>query len=179
MKRRTPFNLLLPDQAIWFYYCIPFTIKGILPFFILFFVLSCHPISSNTTPMDDKKKTNKTLSKNKTPQTSESGKTILTGPIIRKKFQKKNGKYSDKEELYLRASVQDYFIKFCSSHVKKEALESYLKETKLPDVMGDKVVSLEVEIVRDGFLDICDFSLDQMPQSRKGDFINVSRIVSK
>ncbi len=135
----------------------------------IFTMLACQPTGQNNTNMSNE---------NKKTQLSADGKTILTGPIIRKKFLKKNNKVTDREELYLRTSVTDYFIKFCKSKVSLETLEKHLEQSDLPDVMGDKIVSLEVEIIRNGELDNCDPpSLEIQVQSRMGDYILVNSIV--
>ena len=136
-------------------------------------LLACNPACSYQTEMSDK---NNKHPQNKKTLTSEAGRTILTGPIVSKNFIMKNGKSTDKVEYYLRASVQDYFIKFCESKVSKETLESYLKQADLPDIMGDKVVSLEVEIIREGSWDICESSLENQQKSRIGDYIIVHSI---
>jgi len=112
-------------------------------------------------------------------QQSESGRTILTGPIIGKKFILKNRQYSEQEELYLRASVQYYFIKFCTREVSREMLEYYLNNEATANIVGDKIASLEVEIVKQGSWDICDPELEDVQQSRMGDYIKVFNIIGK
>ncbi len=65
--------------------------------------------------------------------------------IVEKTFVNKGGKITDYKELYLRCSVQDYFIKLCESKVSKEELMKHL----------DKGVTVHVEI-REGMWDHCD-----------------------
>ncbi len=111
----------------------------------------------------------------KTKQTSSAGKTILTGPLVSKAFVLKNGKKTDKEELYLRASVQDYFIKFCESKVSQKELEKHLKTVTQTDPMGDKIVSLAVDIINKGEWDNCE-GADMQVQSRIGTYIIIHSI---
>lgn len=65
--------------------------------------------------------------------------------IVEKVFVNKGGKVTNYKELYLRCSVQDYFIKLCESKVSKEELMKYV----------DKGVTVHVEI-REGMWDHCD-----------------------
>ena len=43
---------------------------------------------------------------------SEDEKYIISAPLVIKNFVKKNGVTTDKGEVFLQRSVQDYFIKF-------------------------------------------------------------------
>jgi len=102
---------------------------------------------------------------------STDGKIIISAPIVSKPFVKKNGEPTDRTELYIRRSIQDYFIKFCESEVTREALEDHLSS-----INGFvKAVSLEVEF-RKGEWDVCDENLAQ--QSRIGEYIVIHRIVN-
>ncbi len=69
-------------------------------------------------------------------------------------------------ELYFRASIQDYFIKFCESKITKEDLEPFV----------NKVISAHVEI-KNGNWDICPDDLQEM-QSRVGPYIIIKEIKS-
>ena len=111
--------------------------------------------------------------KRKTP--SPDGKLIITGPIIRRPTKDKRGRPTGLEEFYLRASVQDYYIKFCESEVSKESFLLHLGEEPINEQIGlPPVMSLEVEIC-DGNWDICP---DDPPEaaSRIGTYIVIKRI---
>lgn len=71
-------------------------------------------------------------------------------------FSNKIGEESDIKELYLRCSVQDYFIKFCESAVTREELEPYI----------NKGIKIKMNVV-DGNWDICPDDFQDM-QSRTG-----------
>ncbi|MFK7799311.1 MAG: hypothetical protein AB8E82_17810 [Aureispira sp.] len=97
-------------------------------------------------------------------------KYILTAPIVSKNFVKKNGAPSSNKEIYIQRSIQDYYIKFCESKIKREVLEDYLaNKTGLM-----KVVTLEVEL-KNGYWDICDENF--MQQSRMGEYMIIHRII--
>jgi hypothetical protein len=98
------------------------------------------------------------------------GFSIISAPIVRKKFVKKNGQTTDWEELYVRRSVQDYFIKFCESDVSREEMESHLAANNSPI----KMLKLKVEF-RTGEWDNCEEALEV--QSRVGDYIIIHSIV--
>jgi len=76
--------------------------------------------------------------------------------LIEVSFTNKMGVDSDVKELYLRCSVQDYFIKFCESKVTREELEPLVNT-------GIKV---KMKIM-DGNWDICPDDFQNM-QSRVG-----------
>ena len=103
-------------------------------------------------------------------QSTEDGKSIISAPVISKNFIKKTGEVSDQKELYIRRSIQDYYIKFCESEITREALEEHLA-----GMNGTfKVVSLEIEF-REGVWDTCDEDLSQ--QSRMGQYVIIYRII--
>ena len=81
-----------------------------------------------------------------------------------KPFVIKNGVETDQMELYLRCSIQDYFIKLCESNVAREDLELYL----------NKGITVEMEIV-DGEWDRCPG--DPVVQSRIGKYVTIKSIV--
>ncbi|NOQ75526.1 MAG: hypothetical protein GQ574_26185 [Crocinitomix sp.] len=91
----------------------------------------------------------------------DPGNFIISGHIVEKDFVKKNGQSSGLTELYFRASVQDYFIKFCESKITKKDLEPFI----------DKIVTVHAEI-RDGNWDICEDDPQEM-QSRIGAYLVV------
>lgn len=89
---------------------------------------------------------------------------IYNCQLIEKEFVNKGGKMPGFKELYLRCSVQDYFIKFCESNVTKKDLEPYI----------NKGISVEVE-VKDGMWDHCSENLAEV-QSRMGPYIIIKKI---
>ena len=89
---------------------------------------------------------------------------IYNCQLIEKEFINKGGKATGIKELYLRCSVQDYFIKLCESNVSKKELTPYL----------DKGISVEVEI-KDGLWDHCSDNIAEV-QSRMGDYIVIKSI---
>jgi len=85
--------------------------------------------------------------------------------LIEKEFENKIGKPGGFKELYLRCSVQDYFIKICESKVTAEQLKKYLNN-------GIKV---EMEI-KNGSWDICEYTLEPQ-QSRIGAYVVITKII--
>jgi hypothetical protein len=101
----------------------------------------------------------------------QSAKTeIITVPVVRKKFVKKNTKITDYDEYYLQRSIQDYFIKFCESKVTRKEIESALKKVKGPI----KTLTLKVEF-KEGFWDSCEEGV--MVQSRTGEYVVIMEIM--
>jgi len=92
---------------------------------------------------------------------SNSGTT--TCQLTEKPFIIKNGVESDIMELYLRCSVQDYFIKLCESDVTAEELKKHLNDG----------ITVEMEI-KDGEWDKCQG--DAQMQSRIGTYVTISAI---
>lgn len=87
-----------------------------------------------------------------------------TGEIVEKTFVKKNGELGNFTELYFRASVQDYYIKFCESAVTREDLTPFI----------GKVISVDAEIVKGNF-DTCQGEED--PQdSREGYYLVIKAL---
>lgn len=119
-------------------------------FFIILLITACH----NTEEMN----------KNHEKKPQDPNKMILTGPLVEKPFYKKNGEKADFTELYLRASIQDYFIKFCESNVGRSAVEPFI----------DQVISVQGEI-KNGNWDICPADPSEM-QSRIGPYIIIQSI---
>jgi hypothetical protein len=110
---------------------------------------------------------------------SMSGDTmVLHCQLVEKEFYKKNGKPAGFTELYLRASVQDYFIKLCESNVTKEDFAPYLhKDTDNKeelDLRIPKGISVQV-ILSEGEWDIC--AGDPEMQSRIGMYAAVLKIL--
>ena len=134
--------------------------SSFLAIFFVFCTLSC---------VTQKKES---MKKNKVHDISTGeGKYIITAPIVFKSFIKKNGEASDKKELYIQRSIQDYYIKFCESKVTREELEKQL--SKINGLI--KALTLEVEY-RNGDWDICDENM--MQQSRVGKYIIIHRIIA-
>jgi hypothetical protein len=108
---------------------------------------------------------NSTMEKHNKEPLSDS-KNILGGILVEHPFTSKNGETSEIMELYLRCSVQDYFIKFCESEVTPDQLKPFL----------DKSVTLEIEM-KDGEWDNC-LTEDLHVQSRTGKYLAVKGIVN-
>ncbi len=85
--------------------------------------------------------------------------------LIEKEFTNKGGKVTEYKELYLRCSIQDYFIKICEGNVTAEQLKPYINS------------GIEVEMeIRDGMLDHCDDNV-AYAQSRTGTYIIIKKII--
>jgi hypothetical protein len=113
------------------------------------------------------------MSKNKTPDIiSGNNKQVISAPLISKDFIKKNGDKTKRKEIYIRRSIQDYFIKFCESKVSYEALQKHLPKTEFEI----KTVKLEVEF-REGNWDVCDEK--KGVQSRTGPYVVIHRLIEK
>ena len=93
-----------------------------------------------------------------------SNSSRTTCQLIEKPFIIKNGVESDIMELYLRCSVQDYFIKVCESNVTVNELRKYL----------NKGITVEMQI-KEGKLDKCEG--DGEVQSRIGIYVTISEII--
>ena len=95
---------------------------------------------------------------------------LITAPIVKKNFVNKAGRTTDHIEYYIQQSIQDYFVKFCESHVSIKELNE-----KLENIEGDiKVLQLEVEM-RDGHWDICDGNHEI--QSRIGEYMVILKVL--
>jgi len=99
----------------------------------------------------------------------------VSGLIVKKEFIKKNRNSANFEQLYFRLSRGDFFIKFCESNVTQEELENHLNQPNVPEVLGDKSVTLEVKIIN-GAWDICPGEFPEA-QSRIGEYVIIHRIV--
>lgn len=86
----------------------------------------------------------------KTKSLSDDGHMLVTAPVIEKEVYSKRGEPTGRKELYLRLSMQDFYIKFCESKVKREDLQPMVT-TDLEDM---KTAQFEIEI-RDGNWDQC------------------------
>lgn len=87
---------------------------------------------------------------------------VINVPIVEKPFYNKAGKKMDFTEFYIQQSVQDYFIKFCESLVKRDELEKELSRIDSPI----KTLTLKV-VFKEGSWDRCD---DDKLQSRVGKY---------
>lgn len=86
--------------------------------------------------------------------------------LVEKSFINKGGKVTDYKELYLRCSVQDYFIKICESDVTVDDLKPYI----------NKGISVEAEVIDDGYWDHCEANLAAV-QSRMGTYMVIKKII--
>jgi hypothetical protein len=85
--------------------------------------------------------------------------------LIEKEFINKGGKITSYKELYLRCSIQDYFIKICAGNVNAEQLKPYIN------------AGIEVEMeIREGMLDHCSDNLAHV-QSRIGTYAVIKKII--
>ena len=82
--------------------------------------------------------------------------------VVKKGFVGKDGEPTMSNELYLRCSVQDYFIKFCESEVSSKEVMLYLNDG----------ITIEME-VREGDWDAC---TDFPTQSRIGTYAVIKKI---
>ncbi len=126
-------------------------VKSILFLFLgILFLFSCETVKK--TAESEKKKL------------QDADKFSISGQVVEKDFIKKNGQSGGYSELYFRASIQDYFIKFCESSVTRKDLEPYV----------DKSITVHAEIV-DGYWDICPNDPTEM-QSRMGEYMLIKGI---
>ena len=93
---------------------------------------------------------------------NESGATNCQ--LIEKEFTNKAGKIETHKELYLRCSIQDYFIKICEGNVTYEELKPYL----------NKGINVKMEI-REGMWDHCEEN-PSYAQSRTGTYVIIKSI---
>ena len=101
-------------------------------------------------------------------QKTMSHNQILSGQLVKKEFVNKGGKSTGVFEYYLRASIQDYFIKFCESEVSKADIDA---------LKIDEFDTFQVEaVIMDGNWDICPDDPAEM-QSRIGKYIKIIRII--
>lgn len=96
----------------------------------------------------------------------DSNAKYTTCQLIEKEFVNKGGKVTEYKELYLRCSIQDYFIKLCESNVDVKTLRKYL----------NKSISVEIEIRDDGMWDICTDD-PAYAQSRTGAYVVIKKII--
>lgn len=96
---------------------------------------------------------------------SDPNNPTYSGLIVEKEFYKKNGEPAGFTELYFRASIQDYFIKFCESEVTRKDLEPYI----------DQAITVKAE-VNEGNWDICP-SDTQEQQSRIGYYMMIKSVL--
>ncbi len=135
-----------------------------LKLFLLTSVILSISFSCSNQKIDEDNSEKNGTSMTKSPQ--DPDKFVITGHILEKEFIIKNGVSSGIMELYFRASIQDYFIKFCESKITKEDLEPFV----------NKVISAHVEI-KNGNWDICPDDPQEM-QSRVGPYIIIKEIKS-
>ena len=88
-----------------------------------------------------------------------------TCQLIEKEFINKIGKSTGVKELYLRCSIQDYFIKICESNITYKELKPYL----------NKGIEVEME-VKKGVFDKCSTDIENV-QSRTGTYVIIKKII--
>jgi len=109
------------------------------------------------------------MSQVKTRTVSSDGFMIITAPVVEKEFISPKGESNGIIELYLRLSMQDFFIKFCESKVSEEELKKYISE----DPKDFRVGKFEIEI-REGAWDHCD---EVVSNSRIGSYVVIMTIL--
>ena len=127
--------------------------KTIIPIILVLLILGCSSTKENNTQ-------DLNLGKEK----SISNSQITTCQLIEKEFVNKGGKITEYKELYLRCSIQDYFIKLCDSKVSRKDLEPYI----------GKGISVKMEI-KDGMWDHC-YPNPAYAQSRMGTYVTILSI---
>jgi hypothetical protein len=107
----------------------------------------------------------------KTPnEKTERGTYIISAPIVYKNSMSKRNEVMEFKDVYIRRSIQDYYIKFCESMISRNELERHLNK-----ISGDiKALTLEVQF-REGEWDICEG--DPIMQSRIGQYVIIYRVV--
>lgn len=93
----------------------------------------------------------------------DPNRSYTTCQLIEKEFINKGGKVTEYKELYLRCSIQDYFIKICESNVDAKTLRKYI----------NKSISVEMEI-KEGNWDICTDD-PAYAQSRGGTYVVIKK----
>lgn len=134
---------------------------------IIICLISCRPLIKNETEM---------IKKIETKKTSSDDKEIISGLIVKKAFVNKIGKTGGFKEFYFRASIQDYFIKFCESKISKTEIENYINKNYKNDILDDSPITLEVKIIKNGLWDICEGDIQEQ-QSRVGNYMIIYRII--
>ncbi len=89
----------------------------------------------------------------------------MYGEIVEKPYVLKNGVQSAVSELFFRASVQDYFIKFCESSVTRSQVAPYIGQG----------ITLAAN-VQEGEWDKCPVDSLYEVQSRMGYYITIDSI---
>ena len=103
-------------------------------------------------------------------QAADEKKFEVSGLLVEKEFIKKNNQPAGFKELYLRLSINDYFIKFCESSVTTDDVKAYYNP-------AEEFNSITVEIeIRNGEWDICPGDPEEM-QSRIGEYVIIKRII--
>ncbi|MEM7186077.1 MAG: hypothetical protein AAF466_05400 [Bacteroidota bacterium] len=103
--------------------------------------------------------------------TTSEGTLLITAPVVSKKIITPEGQVTDETELYIRRSIQDYYIKFCESDVTRDELETHL------DGLEGEIKAVTMEVVQlDGDWDICDGV--QLQPTRVGPYMIIRRIAA-
>ena len=159
----TNFKMVLYTQKI----CVKY--RKFNRIFILFLIF----LNTANCKVTSEKKVNLNENMNKNIENNQNN-VVYTGQIVKKEFIKKNGEPSGFYELYFRASVQDYFIKFCESKVSKNEISAFLAKDEMDIPKGVKV---NARIIYMGYWDICNED-PAMTQSRVGDYIIIDEILN-
>lgn len=125
----------------------------ILPFILLVSLFSCSSQKETTLQ-------NKELPKEMGLTESQT----TSCQLVEKEFINKGGKVTEYKELYLRCSIQDYFIKLCESKVTRKELEPYINSG----------ITVKMEI-KQGMWDHCDPN-PAYAQSRTGTYVSILSI---
>lgn len=119
-------------------------------------VLSCSSV--NNTQGDKQIQNKESMATNNT----------MSGQLVKKEFTNKIGEGNGIYEYYFRASIQDYFIKFCESKVAKAEIEAL-------NLSEFDTFTVEAEIV-EGEWDICPDDPAEM-QSRIGKYLRIIKVI--
>ncbi len=151
-----------------YYYIKPIRFRGgicclcTLTILIMGVLSSCKNSQSTAKGTESKSQLNTSKSMAGSMKATNDGTT--TCQLVEKDSKSKNGKVVGKD-LYLRCSIQDYFIKFCESDVTRSDLEKYI----------DRGITVKMEILQ-GEWDNCS-DQDYPVQSRVGTYVAIKEIV--
>ncbi len=106
-----------------------------------------------------------TQTTNNIPVNEKKASEYTSCQLVEKEFVNKGGKITEYKELYLRCSIQDYFIKICEGKITLKELEKYI----------DKGITVEMEI-KDGMWDHCSDD-PAYAQSRMGTYVVIHKII--
>lgn len=122
-------------------------------------------------PGESVQRKRKEMKKNMDKRTA-NGHLLITAEVIEKARTDKRGEIISGADLYVRRSVQDYFIKFSESAVTEEGIKKAMGRIK----QNIKSLTMEIEI-RNGLWESCDGK--ETEQSRMGAYIVIHRLIIK